>query len=110
MNAAGQFVLNWLAELPVAIQIALSLAVIFFIVPVIFAAMVVAITKLEERLEAIISRRYGSSSHAGTAIPQVPSGATDTCTAQDRPAYPDRISQAPAGRSKQRLRRIHPAE
>jgi len=110
MNEAGQFVLNWLAELPVAIQITLSLAVVFFIVPVVFAATVVAITRLEERLEALISRRYGSSSRAGTAIPEVPSGATDTCAAQNGQAYPDRISQTPAGRSEQRLRRIHPVE
>ena len=110
MNEAGEFVLNWLAELPVAIQITLSLAVVFFVVPVIFAAMVVAITKLEERLEAIISRRYGSSSHAGTAIPDVPSESTDTCTAQDRQVRSDPASQTPARSAERRLTRIYPAE
>jgi hypothetical protein len=101
-------VLNWLAELPVAIQIGLSLVIVFLIVPAIFAALVAAITKLEERLEALISRRCGSSPIAGTPIPENP--VPDACIAQDSAAYPDPVSQTPARRSDRQLRRIHPAE
>jgi hypothetical protein len=111
MNEAGQMVLNWLAELPVAIQIGLSLVIVFLIAPAFFAALVAAITKLEERLEALISRRCGSSPIAGTPIPENPSEPVpNACIAQDSAAYPDPVSQTPARRSDRQLRRIHPAE
>ena len=111
MNDAGQMVLNWLADQPVAMQIGLSLVLVLLIVPAIFAAIVAAITRIEERVERLLSPKSESSPVAGTSLPEVPGQSRHQAgAAQDSEVHAEPTSQNPAHSSKGHLRRIHPAE